>query len=117
MSNETRNGDCPEYNALVDMTADLCSTLPINDMLPELVSLRVIDHGDMMELRSVGGGEGKIVEEFILKHLYPELKLGETSRFLRFITAMKQSGKSQCGLLVERLEERIAAHHRPGIST
>ena len=107
-----KSGDeqhCPEYDALVDMTDDLCKALPITDMFSSLVSLRVIDIGDIEELRGNGSRTNrKIVEYFIETHLYRDLVLGETSRFLNFISAMKESNK--CDALVERLQERIKYH-------
>ena len=32
-----------EYNALIEMTGDLCNALPISDLIPKLISKRVID--------------------------------------------------------------------------
>ena len=105
----SRQQCCPkqrvaEYNALVDMTEVLCKVLPIKDLFPSMISLRVIDMGDIDELCH-GRTERKIVEKFIQSHLYPDLMLGETGRFLNFVLAMK--GSSKCDVLVGRLEERI----------
>ena len=98
--------DCPECQALIDMNDELCTALPINDLFPLLISLRVLGYNDREELRGNGTRtEREIRQRFIEKHLYPYLKLGDTSRFFDFIKAMKQSGK--CNFLVERLEERI----------
>ena len=93
-----------EYNALVDMTEDLCKLLPIKDLFPSMISLRVIDIDELCHNRT----ERKIVERFIQSYLYPDLILGEISRFLKFITAMKRSDK--CDVLVGRLEDRIRYH-------
>ena len=97
----------PEYNALIDMTEDLCKSLPIKDLFPSMISLRVIDISDIDELCH-NRTERKIVEKFIQSYLYPDLILGETSRFLNFIIAMRRSDK--CDVLVGRLEERIRYH-------
>jgi len=102
------NQRCPEYDALVDMTDELCRALPINDMLSSLTSLRVLEHSDADELRTYRTSREK-VERFIERHMCPNLVIGDTRRFLDFITAMRQSSK--CDFLVERLEERIR-HHR-----
>ena len=102
----------PEYNALLDMTEDLCKGLPIRDLFPSMISLRVIDIGDMDELCH-NKSEKKIVEKFIQTHLYRDLVLGDTSRFRNFVSAMRKSDK--CVFLVKRLEERIT-HHQNKIS-
>ena len=101
---------CPEYEALIDMNNELYTALPISDLFPHLVSLRVLDYYDPEELRGSGRTEREICQRFIEKHLCPYLELGDTSRLLDFIKAMKQLGK--CNLLVERLEERIRFHRQ-----
>ena len=102
---------CPEYSALVDMTEDFCKALPISELIPGLISSQVLDIGHIEDLRSAGRTEADIVERFILKHLCPDLELGETSRFLKFVEVMKRSASNRCELLVKRLEEHIR-HHR-----
>ena len=100
----------PEYQALLDMTKDLCTALPIKDLIPSLLTLRVLDYSHVEDLLSQGRTEGDIVERFMLKHLHRDLILGDTSRFFNFITAMKQS--SECEFLVKKLEERIGYHRK-----
>ena len=102
---EQSHQHCPEYHALVDITEDLCEVLPINELIPGLITSRVLDISDIEDLYNQNVGRKEAVERFIRKHLYPDLKLGETSRFLKFIEVMKRSTK--CELLVERLEEHI----------
>ena len=87
----------PEYHALVDMTEDLCKSLPIKDLFPAMISLRVIGISDIDELCH-NRTERKTVEKFIQSYLYPDLILGETSRFLNFTTVMKRSDK--CDVLL-----------------
>ena len=80
----------PEYNALLDMTEDLCRGLPIRDLFPSMISLRVIDIDDIDELYH-NRSERKIVENFIKNHLYRDLVLGDTCRFLNFVSAMPEN--------------------------
>ena len=56
---------CPEYNALVDVYQDLCYTLPINNLFPGLILLRIIDYLDKMKLCRPGQIEEEIAEEFM----------------------------------------------------
>ena len=42
---------CLEFNVLRKMTNDLCNSLPINGLLPNLVSTHVIDVTDCEEIR------------------------------------------------------------------
>ena len=105
-----RDQRCPEYRALVDVTKDFCKALPISELFPDLISSRVLDSSHIEDLRNACRTEAGIVERFIFKHLFPDLELGETSRFLKFIEIMKQSSK--CEFLVKRLEEHIRHHRR-----
>ena len=105
---------CPEYQALLDMTQDPCKTLPMKDLIPSFITLRILDVSHIEDLRKAEGNL-RVVEKFLLNHLYPDLLLSETDRFYRFITAMKNSSK--CEFLVTRLEERIKYHQLLASST
>ena len=104
-----RRHGCPEYEALIDMTEILCKTLVIKDLIPTMISCRVIDIADIDKLCS-GRTDQKIVEKFIKDHLYPDLVLRDTNRFEAFVKAMKTSSK--CDVLVKKLEERIKHHQK-----
>ena len=106
----SESGRCPEYNALVDSTDDLCRALPINDLFSKLISERVIDFDDKEELCQERTSK-RVVEKFIDKHLYPELRVGETKRFKKLINVMKNTDK--CDFLVKRIEERVK-HYSSG---
>ena len=99
---------CPECNALLDMTEKLCGALPINDLYPGLITERVINVDDVEEISSEKTRK-KRVEQFIVKHLHPELSERETKRFQGFMSVMKRSEK--CDFLVKQMEERIKHHH------
>ena len=101
-----------EYNALIDMTEDLCNALPISDLLPKMIAKRVIDFSDKAEIRSESTERNK-VQLFILK-LSGEMKSEENGRFYKFIALMKESEK--CSFLVKRMEERIS-HYRKHLSS
>ena len=106
----TESQHCPEYNALVDATDDLCKALPIADLYSKLISERVIEFGDKEELYQEKTNQ-KMTEKFIEKHLCPEVRVGETKRFKKFMNVMKSTDK--CHFLVERIEERVK-HYASG---
>jgi len=96
---------CPEYNALRDTTPDLCSALPIKDLIPCLISAHVIDFADRDELCEGNSSDRKVTEIFISKYLSRSLVLGNTRKFKKFMAVMQQSGK--CDELVERIKQRV----------
>ena len=98
---------CPEYNALLDVHKELCRALPINDLFPSLITLRVINIDDKERL-CLGKIERDRTEEFIEKHLLRQLAVGETEKFYNFMTALEESEKGK--FLIPRVRERIAHH-------
>ena len=106
-------GHCAEYNALVDLYADLNTALPIKKLFPSLISNRVIDIHDKEEL-SNEASRLPMVQKFIDDHLFPELATKETARFYRFLNVMRRSEK--CNHLVKKLERKIS-HHESLVQT
>jgi len=99
-----------EYNALITMTEDLYNDLPISDydLLPRLISYRVISLQDKIDIRSVSNDRGKI--QLLMSKLTGEMVSGNNERFYKFLTAMKKSAK--CSFLVERMERWISYYRQ-----
>ena len=103
--------ESPEYNALIEMTNDLCNALPIEDLLPKMITKRVIDFNDKSEIRSERTDRDKV--QLFMSKLTGEMVSGENKRFYNFLDVMK--GSSKCGFLVERMEGWIS-HYKFGTS-
>ena len=101
---EENNQLSAEYNALMEMTEDLCNALPITDLLPKMISKRVISFQDKDEIRSERTDRDKV--QLFLSKLAGEMASGENERFYRFTNVMKESPK--CNFLVKRMEGRIS---------
>ena len=89
-----------EYKALVKMTDDLYNALPIGDLLPKMISKRVITFQEKGDIRA-GSTTREQVDVFLSK-LTGEMVSSENRRFYDFIEVMKESPK--CDFLVERME-------------
>ena len=105
----SEGGKCcntPEYNALIAMTEDLCNSLPISDhdLLPRMISNRVISFQEKLEIRSIPTDRGKV--QLFISKLSEEMESGENERFYKFLKTMKKSPK--CSFLVERMERWIS---------
>ena len=99
-----------EYKALEEMTEDLCNALPIGDLLPKMISKRVITFQEKGDIRA--GGTTRDQVDVFLSKLTREMVTRENRRFYAFIEVMKESPK--CDFLVERMEAWI--NHYKGIS-
>ena len=106
---EEENQYSAEYNALITMTEDLCKALPIDDLLPKMISKRVINFQDKNDIRSERTDRDKV--DLFISKLSKEVGSGENERFYKFINAMKQSTK--CDFLVKRMEAWIS-HYTTG---
>ena len=93
-----------EYNALIKMTEDLCNALPIGDLLPKMISKRVISFQDKDEIRSERTDRDKV--QLFISKLIGEMASGENKRFYNFVRVMKESPK--CDFLVKRMEGWIS---------
>ena len=96
--------DTAEYEALTSMNEDLCNALPINDLIPSLISKRVIDFNDKAEICSESN-ERRRVDMFISK-LIGGMKAGNNEKFYKLMEVMKKSPK--CAFLVNRMELLIS---------
>ena len=92
-----------EYNALIEITEDLCNALPISDLIPKLISKRVIDFNDKAEIRGERTDRDRV--QLFLSKLTGQMISGENEKFYNFIQVMKESSK--CNFLVERMERWI----------
>ena len=111
-SSEENSRNTAEYNALIEMTEDLYNALPIGDLLPKMISKRVIDFNEKAEIRS-GSTDRDKVDIFISK-LTGQMASGENERFYKFIEVMKESPK--CNFLVKRMDRWIG-HYKKGTPT
>ena len=91
------------------MTESLSNSLPIDDLLPKMISKRVIDLSEKAEIRSGTTDPDKI--DIFLSKLTGPMASGENRRFYSFIQVMKDSPK--CQFLVERMEGWIS-HYTNG---
>ena len=108
-SSEGKRQSTPEYSALTEMTEDLYSALPIDDLLPKMISKRVITFHEKTDIRS-GRTDRDQVDKFISK-LTGEMNCGVNDRFYKFIEAMEESPK--CDFLVKRMKGWIN-HYQKG---
>ena len=106
---EEESQNTAEYDALIEMTEDLYNALPINELLPKMISKRVIDFQEKADIRSERTDRDKV--GLFLSKLIGPMTSGENTRFYSFIEVMK--GSPKCNFLVHRLQGWIS-HFKTG---
>lgn len=96
-------GKCPEQEALRLMCNDLCNTLSINNLFPSLISNRVIDFNDKIEICAAEQTEVKRVEYLLSHKICKPLSVYNTEPFYNFLRALKQDHNSS--FIGSRLED------------
>ena len=102
-----------ERNALTKMTEDLCKALPIDDLLPKMISKGVIDFPDKAEIREERTDRDKV--GLFISKLTGEMDCGVNKRFYKFIEGMEESPK--CDFLVERMKGWINHYQKGTLGT
>ena len=98
----------PEREALIELQSTFISALPIDDLLPLMISKRAISFPEKAEINS-NLTESRRTAAY-LDLLHKDLSIGDTGRYNKFYLCMKSSPK--CNFLVKRLDEQIAVQIR-----
>ena len=97
-----------EHNALTRMTENLCKALPIDDLLPKMISKGVIDFSEKAEIREKRTNRDKV--RLFISKLIREMDCGVNKRFYKFIEGMEESSK--CYFLVEGMKGWISHYQK-----
>lgn len=96
-------GKCPELIALEKCYSKLTLALPLDDIMPKLISLRVITISEKQQIMSHPTDSQKI--EHFLDVLSKQLSIGSTKDFDIFLKVLKQSIKG--GFLAGELDKEL----------
>ena len=100
-----------ESVALVMFYKDLCNVLPVDDLLPVLVTQQVITIKNKDLIMSGKTNDERtqcLLDHFISK----SLSVGDTTTFYKLLEAMKTSPK--CNFLVERINQFLSNSEEEG---
>jgi len=97
---EERSEDSPELRSLKRMCDDLCRALPINKLLPSLVTHSVIDFNEMSDIQAKSTEFEQT--QLLLGKIHRDLSVGDTRRFDNFVHALKKD--HSCSFLLSKLE-------------
>ena len=96
-------GTCPELTALENCYDKLTLALPLDDIVPKLISQRVISISDKQQIMAHPTDSQKI--EHFLEILSKPLSVGSTKEFDIFLKVLKQNMKG--GFLAGELEKEL----------
>lgn len=96
-------GTCPELLALEKCYNKLTMALPLDDIVPKLISQRVITISDKQQIMAHSTDSQKV--EHFLDILSKQLSVGNTKEFDIFLKVLKQNMKG--GFLAGELEKEL----------
>ena len=96
-------GTCPELTALQNCYNKLTLALPLDDIVPRLISQRVISISDKQQIMAHPTDAQKV--EHFLEILRKPLSIGNTKEFDIFLKVLKQNMKG--GFLAGELEKEL----------
>ena len=95
---------CPEFTALRKCYSSLTVALPLDDMMPQLITQRVVDMTDKERIMSRPSDSDK-VGYFLDKVLMKPLNVGDTKMFKIFLSILRQCRKGTS--LAAELEKQL----------
>ena len=96
----------PELDALHVFYEKICSTLPVNDLLPELVSQRVITINDKSRVAATGKTEFERTQYLLDQYVARPLSAGDPNFFNILLNLMSTTPK--CDFLVNQIQQYLS---------
>ena len=98
-----------EVQVLKKYFADLCTTLPIDDLFPRLVSENIITfEAKNAILANPRGTQSAKTADFLENTIIRSLKVGYADSFYKLLKVMKRPDlSSSCGVLADRIIEDL----------
>ena len=96
-------GTCPEFAALENCYSKLTVALPLDDIIPKLISQRVITISEKQQIMAHPTDSQRV--EHFLDMLSKQLSVGNTKDFDIFLKVLKQNMKG--GFLAAELEKEL----------
>ena len=103
---DTTQEQLPELDALVTFYEKICKTLPIDEILPKLVTERVITIHDKSKIDATAKTEFERVQYLLHHYIAGPLLMGDPSFFNTLLDFM--STISKCGFLVTEIQQHLS---------
>jgi len=106
------NRDLPELDALITFYEKICKTLPVDELLPELVTQRVITIDDKARIAAIGKTESDRTQ-YLLDHYIARPLSAKDPRFFNILLDL-MSTSTRCSFLINDIHHylSIAVKHQ-----
>ena len=99
------NQPVPELDVLSTFYEKICSTLPIDELLPKLVTERVIEVNDKTKISAYGKTEFERSQFLLDYYIARPLSVGDTSCFNKLLDIMSTS---KCSFLIPEMQYQLS---------
>ena len=96
----------PQLDTLVIFYEKICKTLPIDELLPELVTQRVITIDDKTRIAAAGKTESERTQYLLDHYIGRALSVGDPKYFYIMLDVMSRSPK--CTFLVDAIQHHLS---------
>ena len=96
----------PQLDNLVAFYVKICKTLPIDDLLPEFVTQRIITIDEKTRIVAFGKTESERTQYLLDHYIARPLLAGDTSFFYKLLDVMSSSPK--CNFLVNDIQHHLS---------
>ena len=103
---DTAQKQLPEFDAFLTFYEKICSTLPTDELLPKLVTERVITINDKSIITATGKTEFQRAQYLLDHHIAAPLSVGDPKFFNKLLDLM--STTSKCSFLVDEIQKYLS---------
>ena len=96
----------PELDVLFTFYEKICSTLPVDELLPKLVTERILTVNDKTRISSYDKTEYKKSQHLLDNFIARPLSVGDASLFNKLLDIM--SASSKCSFLVSEIQHQLS---------
>ena len=100
------NQSVPELDVLSTFYEKVCSTLPIDELLPKLVTERVIEVNDKTKISAYGKTEFERSQFLLDYYIARPLSVGDTSCFNNLLGIIMSTSK--CSFLIPEMQYQLS---------
>ena len=106
ISNTDVQDQLPQLDTLIKFYEKICKTLPIDELLPDLVTQRVITIDDKTRIAAAGKTESERTQYLLDHYIGRALSAGDPNYFHILLDVMSHSPK--CTFLIDAIQQHLS---------
>ena len=96
----------PQLDALIAFYAKMCKMLPVDELLPDLVTQRVITIDDKTKIAAAGETESERTQYLLDHYIARPLQAGDPNFLHKLLHVM--SGSPKCRILINNIQHHLS---------